>query len=44
MERVFTIHVENFITFVKAEEALNKVDSADKNFKTEFSEGFLTRT
>jgi len=44
MQRVVKIHIQNFIRFVKTGKALNKVDSADKNFRTEFSKGFLTQT
>lgn len=44
MQRVVKVHVQNFIRFVKTEKALNKVDSEDKNLKTEFSKVFLRQT
>lgn len=44
MQRTVAIHVQHFIRFVKSEVALVKLESADRNFKTEFSEGFRTQT
>lgn len=44
MQSIVTIHVQHFIRFVKTVEALNKLESADTNFITEFSKGLLTQT